>query len=61
MDNMTPRQAMVALASRMVVRLNGRESEEYDLIMNLRFSPDGKKATFGAIRGLELWWVEMTV
>jgi predicted DNA-binding WGR domain protein/cell wall assembly regulator SMI1 len=61
MDNMTPRQAMVALASRMVVRLNGRESEEYDLIMNLRFSSDGKTVTFGAVRDRELWWVEMVV
>lgn len=33
-----------------------RSSEPFDWVWNLRLSPDGKSATFGAQQGRDLWW-----
>jgi len=58
-DRMTSQQAMVALVSRMVAWVNGRESVEFDYIKHPRLRADKRALEFSALRGRELFWVEV--
>jgi Tol biopolymer transport system component len=37
------------------------QSEEFDSVVDLSFTPDGKMVIFGALKGQELWWKVMEV
>lgn len=47
--------------SKWVLRAGDATSEEFDAAWPPAFSPDGKKISFGALKGRELWWKTLDI